>query len=186
MKGIVMVSRALCGALGLEAFLLLSFALFLEGKPAPIAPAVLAACAALVLLNLAGVTAIYAMLRKYAAKFAPPGDLGRRRRWRCTIGELLALFTAFTLIQPFERLWMGKDAVGALVYRDGFRSCWSTATCAIADCGGGYGGAFAQSGFRLPRSTSSLPWPASMRWPRGSPSASKRCLPRRAHRGSRS
>jgi predicted alpha/beta hydrolase family esterase len=84
---------------------LLAFAA-LGGVPA--GGAVAAACAALPALCAAVVAAVYAVLRHCAA--ARPA--GAARPWRCAAGEMLALFAAFAVIQPFERWWMGRDAVG--------------------------------------------------------------------------
>ena len=45
---------------------------------------------------------------------AAPPELARSRppMWRLVIGEWLAYQALFVFIQPFERLWMGDDAVG--------------------------------------------------------------------------
>ena len=63
--------------------------------------------------------------------------------------ETLALFAVFVVIQPFERWWMGADAVGTA--RPGARPdpVWFTVTSAIAACGGGCGGAFALASYRV-------------------------------------
>ncbi len=54
----------------------------------------------------------FAVSRRHAA--AAPPDLARSRpsTLRIAIGEWLAYQALFMLIQPFERLWMGDDAVG--------------------------------------------------------------------------
>lgn len=54
----------------------------------------------------------FAVSRLHAA--AAPSDPARSRpsMWRIAIGEWLAYQALFILIQPFERLWMGDDAVG--------------------------------------------------------------------------
>ncbi|MGA2794031.1 MAG: alpha/beta fold hydrolase, partial [Roseiarcus sp.] len=80
-------------------------------RPAAVAAA---ACAALLILNAVIVAAVYAILRLYAGESAPTGGAAGQRTWRCTVGEGLALFVAFIVIQPFERWWMGADAVGRL------------------------------------------------------------------------
>jgi len=51
-------------------------------------------------------------VRRFAAALYPSSRPARARPWRCTIVEYLALFAAFVVIQPFERFWMGKEAVG--------------------------------------------------------------------------
>lgn len=105
-----MVSRWLRGAIAVEAVLLLiAMAPLLGGRP-PISAA-LAACAAIALLDLCIVGALYGAARLYAAR--APGAPGARA-WRCDFAETLALFAAFVVIQPFERWWMGDEAVGRL------------------------------------------------------------------------
>ena len=73
-----------------------------------------AACAALVILNAGAVAAVYAILRLYAGSSASASGAKGLRSWRCAVGEILALFAAFVVVQPFERWWMGSDAVGRL------------------------------------------------------------------------
>jgi len=109
-----MVSRWLWGALAVEAVLLLVVMALVVGGGRLTPMSVLAACAALLLFNACVVIAAYARLRRYAATLLPTGGAGGARRWRCALGELLALFATFVLLQPFERWWMGKEAVGRL------------------------------------------------------------------------
>ncbi len=109
-----MMSRRLCGGLALEALVLLVILAVVVDSGTLTSAIVLAACAALLLLNACVVIVAYAVLRRYAATFPPSGGVARARTWRCTVGELLALFTTFVVIQPFEHWWMGTDAVGAV------------------------------------------------------------------------
>jgi triacylglycerol lipase len=105
-----MVSRWLRGAIVVEAVFLLIAIASLSWSRLTFGGA-LAACAAFVLLNFGIVAAIYGVLRHCAAE--PPRS-SRARTWRCAFAETLALFAAFVVIQPFERWWMGADAVGPL------------------------------------------------------------------------
>ena len=107
-----MVSRDLCGAFALEAISLLVLMAALFGDAAVSTRVLLATCAAFILVNAFAVMAVYAILRQAAANNAQSGAAKARHSWRCAIGELLALFTSFVIIQPFERWWMGSDAVG--------------------------------------------------------------------------
>jgi triacylglycerol lipase len=109
-----MVSLWLRLSLAAEALVLLAISAVLVGDGA-ISPAAagVAACAALVILNAGIVAAVYAILRLYAGAPTSEGAAGRRS-WRCAVREGLALFAAFVVIQPFERWWMGADAVGRL------------------------------------------------------------------------
>lgn len=104
-----MVSLWLCGCLAAEAILLLTAAALAIGSLG--LGAVAAAAAGLPVLSAVVVAASYAIARAYAAARDEPGG---RRSWRCAIDEMLALFLVFVVIQPFERLWMGGDAVGPL------------------------------------------------------------------------
>jgi triacylglycerol lipase len=105
-----MVSRWLRGAILVEAiFLLIAVAPLLWGRLT--FEAALAVCAAFVCLSFCIIAAIYAVLRHFAAA---PSHAGSARTWRCAFAETLALFAAFVVLQPFERWWMGADAVGPL------------------------------------------------------------------------
>ena len=104
-----MVSRWLRGAIAVEAVLLLiATASLLRGRLT--LSAALAVCAALLVSNFCFVAAIYAALRLHAA----PSGAGAARTWRCAFIETLALFSAFVIIQPFERWWMGAERTGPL------------------------------------------------------------------------
>lgn len=105
-----MMSRRLWGALAAEALLLLTAMAVLVGGGTLTPATVLAACLALVIVNACVVIAAYTFLRRYAATF-PRTGAAARRTWRCILGELLALFTTFVVIQPFERWWMGPETV---------------------------------------------------------------------------
>ncbi|MGD0642194.1 MAG: alpha/beta fold hydrolase, partial [Roseiarcus sp.] len=108
-----MVSRFFRSVILIEALLLL-IAIAAPPRAALTLASVPAACAALVLLDFCAVAAVYGILRLYAARL-PQAGLGRRiRTWRCALGEMLALFAIFVVIQPFERWWMGAEAVGPL------------------------------------------------------------------------
>ncbi len=110
-----MMSRWLRVPLAVEAILLFVISAVAVGggmlKPAAGAAA---ACAALIILNVCVVAAVYVVLRLYAGASAPMGGAAGPRSWRCAFAEGLALFAAFVVIQPFERWWMGADAVGRL------------------------------------------------------------------------
>jgi triacylglycerol lipase len=110
-----MLSRWLRLVLAAEALVLLAISAVLVGEGA-IGPAAAGAatCAALVILNAGVVAAVYAILRLYARAPMSEGGAAGRRSWRCAVVEGLALFAAFVVIQPFERRWMGADAVGRL------------------------------------------------------------------------
>jgi len=107
-----MMSRRLCGVLAAEALALLLLIDVMVGREAPTPWTALGACVALVPLNVFTVIVAYVAARWYGATSAPAASGGRARAWRCTLGELLALFAAFVVIQPFERWWMGREAVG--------------------------------------------------------------------------
>ncbi len=108
-----MMSRWLRGVVIAEAIaLLIAVAALLRG--ASIVASGLTTGAALVAANLCAVAAIYGILRLYAATAPRDGVARRVRSWRCAFTEILALFAAFVVIQPFERWWMGADAVGKL------------------------------------------------------------------------
>jgi triacylglycerol lipase len=109
-EGAEMISRWFRGALVVEAIcLLIAIASLLRGRLAP--GAALAAAAAILLLDLCVAAAVYAVLRLHAAT---PPRAGGARTWRCAFVETLALFAVFVVIQPFERWWMGAEAVGPL------------------------------------------------------------------------
>ncbi len=74
----------------------------------------LAAVAILVCLNAAAVAVKYVISRRHG--FAAPAGLavGTAHAIAAAAGEALAFFTAFAVIQPFERWWMKGDAVGRL------------------------------------------------------------------------
>jgi triacylglycerol lipase len=102
-----MVSRWLRGAIVVEAIcLLIAIAALLRGRLTP--GGILACCAAIVLVNFGVITAIYAIVRLFATTRA-----GAARTWRSAFAETAALFATFVVIQPFERWWMGADAVGS-------------------------------------------------------------------------
>jgi triacylglycerol lipase len=108
-----MVARALLTALLVEASLLLAAVLgFLGGSNVTVI--VLATIALLALLNVLSVAAVYITVRVHAAQAASQGIPRQRAGWRCDVGELLALFAAFVIIQPLEPSWMGSDAVGRI------------------------------------------------------------------------
>jgi len=109
-----MISRAFCAAYALETLLLLATTAVWIGGGFPTPAAVLAACAALLLLNAGATIAAYALLRRYSVAFTLPGGAGRAHSWRCAVGEVLALFTTFALVQPFERWWMGRESLEEL------------------------------------------------------------------------
>ena len=110
-----MMSRWLRLALAAEAILVLVIsAVAVGGGTLRLAAGAAVACAALLILNAGIVAAVYAILRLYAGTSAPAGGPAGPRSWRCAAGEGLALFAAFVVIQPFERWWMGADAVGRL------------------------------------------------------------------------
>ncbi|MGO8798107.1 MAG: lipase family alpha/beta hydrolase [Roseiarcus sp.] len=110
-----MMSRWLALPLAAEAVLLFALSATAVGRGV-LSPAIGAAsaCAALIVLNAGVVAAVYAIVRLYAGTSAPAGGAAPPRSWRCAFGEALALFAAFVIIQPFERWWMGADAVGRL------------------------------------------------------------------------
>jgi len=107
-----MMSRWLGAALFVEALLSSLAMAVLAGGGSLAWGIALAACAAFVALNAVVVIAVYALLRRYGVAHAPAGRAGEARTWGCAAGEALALFAAFVVIQPFERLWMGAEAVG--------------------------------------------------------------------------
>ncbi len=109
-----MIARRLCAALAIEALLALLAMPYLIGGRTLNGVALLLISAAVLLLNTCVVVMAYATLRGYAAAFGPLGPYAGARSWRCAIRELLALFVAFLVLQPFERLWMGQDTVGKL------------------------------------------------------------------------
>ena len=112
-EGVAMVSRCLRGVIVVEAILLLIAIAALPRGALTFATA-LTACAALVILDFCVVAALYWALRLYAAT-APSEGAGRgAHTWRCALTETLALFAAFVVVQPFERWWMGSEAVGKL------------------------------------------------------------------------
>jgi triacylglycerol lipase len=109
-----MVSRWLRATLAIEAILVIIATMASLGGALTFT-AVLATCAAVLILSICVVATAYAVLRIYALKVPVAGADHRKRTWRCAFVEVLALFAAFAVIQPFERWWMGADAVGPLV-----------------------------------------------------------------------
>lgn len=138
-----MISRWLRTLLALELVALAAVAAFLmnSASPAMLAGLVIGAFLA---LNFAVTVAIYVILRLYARLWAVGTDFDSPHRWWSAVGECLALLGQFMVIAPFERWWMGADIVRPLP-AGACRYCWFTAICAIADCGGGCGGACAQT-----------------------------------------
>jgi triacylglycerol lipase len=108
-----MVSGWLRAALAIEAILVL-IAMMASLGGALTFTAVLATCAAVPLLSLCVVALAYAVLRICALSVLPADQDRGARTWRCVFAEILALFAAFAVIQPFERWWMGADTVGQL------------------------------------------------------------------------
>lgn len=109
-----MISRRLCATLATEALLLLIAMSSLFGGRGSAPAAFLAAFAGFFLVNTCAVVLAYAILRAYAVALGSPDRLSGARTWRCAILEMLAMFAVFLVLQPFERLWMGKDTVGKL------------------------------------------------------------------------
>jgi triacylglycerol lipase len=68
----------------------------------------------LIAVNALSVAAKYAVSRRHG--FVPPAELqvGGWRAFRAIVVEALAFLLVFGIIQPFERWWMGSDAVGRL------------------------------------------------------------------------
>lgn len=108
-----MISRWLCAVLAGEALFLLVATPFVFGREGPEVD-FLAACVAFLIINTCAVAVAYATLRGYGLVFGPSTGSTSARTWRCAILEVLALFVVFFVLQPFERLWMGKDTVGRL------------------------------------------------------------------------
>jgi len=104
-----MISRWLRGAILVEAISLLIPIAYIIGDRAVLLIVILTVVA-IVLLEFCVVAAVYAVLRLYSAA----ARTGAVRAWRCALAETLALFAAFAVIQPFERWWMGAEAVGPL------------------------------------------------------------------------
>jgi len=67
--------------------------------------AIVPACAAVLAFDLALVALGYACVQRFDS---------RRTGLRCGLGEILALFVLFCIIQPFERIWMGPEALGRI------------------------------------------------------------------------
>ena len=109
-----MMSRRLCAAILLQTLLLLLSMPYLVADGALTFAAFLSTCSALLLINACAVILAYAVLRGYAAAFGHQCLLAGAPYWRCTFLEMLALFAIFFVLQPWERLWMGKDTVGKL------------------------------------------------------------------------
>ena len=112
-----MIARWLQAILAAEA-IVLAAATFLGMPAASARTIVIAVVGGLFVLNLCAVVAIYTTLRLYAATAALGGsDSGMLRRLWSAAGECLALLTQFMTIAPFERWWMGADALPALPAR---------------------------------------------------------------------
>jgi len=109
-----MMSCRLCAAILLEALLLLFSMPYLVAEGTLTFAAIISTCVALLLINASVVVLAYGALRGYAVAFGRQCLLAGASYWRCTILELLALFVTFLVLQPLERLWMGKDAIGKL------------------------------------------------------------------------
>jgi len=109
-----MISRRLFAALAIQASLLLLAMADLVGRGMLTGAALLSTCAAFLLVNTFAAIAGYVALRVYAVMLGFPARQAGARTGRCAILEMLSLFAVFFLLQPFERLWMGKDAVGKL------------------------------------------------------------------------
>lgn len=108
-----MISRWLCAVLALESLL----AWLLVRALAPGAPLLATLAAALglaVLASLGLLAASYALARRGAAPWLQEADASASASGarRAALAEILALFALFVLIQPFERLWMGRDDPG--------------------------------------------------------------------------
>jgi triacylglycerol lipase len=106
-KGKDVLSRWLLVTYAVEALLLLVLGESVMGQAIPIFDVVLGSCAVFLVFNACLTVVAHAILRRASAPFAPAVHQGRT--WRCELGELLALFTLYVLIQPFERCWMGRE-----------------------------------------------------------------------------
>lgn len=73
-----------------------------------------AAIGALILLNGGATAGIYAVLRVYCRRWSNGPRAGVLSSSCTAFKECLALLATFTLFVPFERWWMGGDAVGPL------------------------------------------------------------------------
>ena len=63
-------------------------------------------------LHSGAIVVSFAISRRHAAAASPELARSRAPIWRLVIGEWLAYQALFVFIQPFERLWVGGDAVG--------------------------------------------------------------------------
>jgi len=110
-----MMSLVLRGALACQALWLLAMTTASMGATASATALAVTAFSGLLALNAFVLAAGYAVARLYAA--AGPqaaGGTAPAPTWRSAPAELLALFAAFVVIQPFERWWMSGEPVGRI------------------------------------------------------------------------
>ncbi|MGA7311689.1 MAG: alpha/beta fold hydrolase, partial [Pseudolabrys sp.] len=107
------MARRLRLCLSIEAAILLFTSALLVWATdwSPIAAAAVAV-AAFFAVNSAPIIITYPIALHYRRRVTAVPRSGSLRIWRGMINEWLAFLAVFVLIQPFERWWMGSDAVG--------------------------------------------------------------------------
>ena len=110
-----MVARSLRLVLALEATILFIACTYLARTRGWSADAVTAlATAAFLAVNSIPLVVIYPVALYCRMRASAVPRIGTLRLWRGMAGEWLAFLAVFALIQPFERWWMGGDAVGCV------------------------------------------------------------------------
>ena len=94
------------------AVLALLWSWLLRGTDIGIMTAALLVLASLIAVNALSVGVKYALSRRHAFVPPPGMQVGVWHAAAAMIGEIGAFLLAFAIIQPFERWWMGRDAVG--------------------------------------------------------------------------
>jgi triacylglycerol lipase len=108
-----MMASWLRRALAVQAVLLIvAGVLLVRSGTSSLAVAVVGAVGAFLAVNACVIVVTFAISRSHASASAPEPMSGFLLSLRIVIGEWLAYQALFVLIQPFERLWMGNDAVG--------------------------------------------------------------------------
>jgi triacylglycerol lipase len=108
-----MVARRLRLCLGMEAVILLfASALLVQAMGWSSSTAAVLAVAAFFVVNSAPIIITYPIALHYRRRMIAVPRSGSLRVLRGMVNEWLAFLAVFVLIQPFERRWMGSDAVG--------------------------------------------------------------------------
>ena len=108
-----MVARWLRLCLGMEAaVLLVAWALLVQAMGWSSSTAAALAIAAFFAVNSAPIIITYPIALHYRRRVTAVPRSGSLRVLRGMVNEWLAFLAVFVLVQPFERMWMGSDAVG--------------------------------------------------------------------------